>query len=103
MGARFHTQIHSPQKGDHLPIGSANLQTRHGDQRQQGGADPEADDHFHFVVAGKKVVVVERAASQQTLAGQLEPAYLGDDAQRLDDEHAPDDHQQELLLGDQCG
>src|SRR4051794_37729598 len=71
--------------------GSAQLQRRQADQRQQDGDDPEPDDDLRLLPALLLEVVVKRRHPEHALAGELERRDLDDHRQRLEHEQPADD------------
>ena len=66
----------------------------------QGRGDPEADDDFVLGPAEELKMVMQRRTPQQAAPPPLVVTDLNDNAHGLGDEYAADDHQQQLLPGD---
>src|SRR5256885_16700143 len=82
-----------------VPAPSSQLQRREAEQREDDREDHEARDHLRLAPADQLEVVVERRHAEQPLsARRLEVADLQDDGERLEEEDAADDRQEQLLL-----
>src|ERR1051325_1339656 len=81
---------------------SPQLQRCQAEQRKEDGHDHESGDHLRLAPADQLEVVVNRRHLEDALPRQFEGGHLDDHGERLDDEHASDDRQQQLLL-DQDG
>src|SRR5690554_2912614 len=83
---------------------SSDAEDEEGGDHEHGRHDPEPDDDLRLVDAERLVVVVERGHPEDPLAlaglapGVLEIARLDDDRERLEEEDATENGQQELLL-----
>lgn len=63
-----------------VAICSTDFQTGDGDQRQQCRTDPKSNDNFEFMLSFEQIVIVQRAARDQTVARDPEPTDLKNDA-----------------------
>ncbi len=75
------------------------LQRRQTEQRENDSHDHEARDHLRLAPAAQLEVVMQRRHAEDALpAGRLEVADLQHDRGGFEQEHAADQHQQQLLL-----
>src|SRR5690606_20335612 len=79
-------------------IALSQLQGREREERADERDDPEADDDLRLGPAEQLEVVVDRRHAEDPLPAELEGADLEDHRERLDDEDAADDRQDERLL-----
>ena len=82
---------------------SADFECGQGDGGEGGGDEPETHDDLRLGPAGEVKVVVDGCAAEEAFAaGIFEVADLQDDAEKLDDEDAADDEQENFISGDKC-
>src|SRR3954468_8640115 len=79
-------------------IASAQLQRRQTQQREDDSHDHKSGDHLRLAPTGQLEVVMKRRHLEHALPRQAERRDLDNHGQRLGDEHASDDEEQQFLL-----
>src|SRR4051812_19796895 len=81
---------------------SSELQGREAEQREDDRDNHEPRDDLRLAPSDELEVMMDWSHPENTVAGRLERRHLDDHGERLDDEHAAHDDEEEFLLDEQC-
>ena len=108
---RLHGRQTGPTEAEHADRPSVDATNRNhrtlsdarADERQDQGHDPEANDDLRLGPALLLEMMMDRRHQKDATSGQFEISDLDDDAQGLDDKHAADHREDDLMLNDGGG